>query len=126
MAVGGWSERLAPDILRTWRRFPLAVPLQVLATLIAVAVINDWLSSRDEFWARAFGGLVTGAAFSVAGNLFAESRPDRRRLGFVLAYVVRATTPGDYFLPGAWASDMYRPAVAARTSHGRLKIASAP
>ena len=88
MAVGGWSERLAPDVLRTWRRFPLAVPLQVLATLVALAVINDWLSSRDEFWARAFGGLATGAAFSVAGNLFAESRLDRRRLGLVLAYVV--------------------------------------
>ena len=56
----------------------------------------------------------------IAAVALADGRP------FVLAYVVRATTPGDYFLPGAWVSDMYRPAVAARTSHGRLKIAAAP
>jgi hypothetical protein len=44
---------------------------------------------------------------------------------FVLAYVVRAVTPGDFFLPGAEASNMYRPSVNAHTAPGRLKIAAA-
>ncbi len=45
---------------------------------------------------------------------------------FVLAYVVRAVTPGDFFLPGAAASNMYRPGVNAHTPAGRLRIAAAP
>jgi uncharacterized protein YfaS (alpha-2-macroglobulin family) len=44
---------------------------------------------------------------------------------FVLAYLVRAVTPGDFFLPGAEAKNMYRPAVNAHTAPGRLKIAPA-
>ncbi len=42
--------------------------------------------------------------------------------GFVLAYVVRAVTPGDFLLPGAEAGDMYRPAVAAHTAARRVQI----
>ncbi len=42
---------------------------------------------------------------------------------FTLAYVVRAVTAGDFFLPGALAQDMYHPAVAAQTAAGRLRIA---
>jgi uncharacterized protein YfaS (alpha-2-macroglobulin family) len=45
---------------------------------------------------------------------------------FVLAYVARAVTPGDFFLPGAEAKDMYRPAVYARTAPGRLRVAGGP
>ena len=44
---------------------------------------------------------------------------------FVLAYVVRAVTPGSFFLPGAVASDMYRPSVEARTGAGHGDIAPA-
>ncbi len=41
---------------------------------------------------------------------------------FTLAYVARAVTPGDYYLPGAEAKDMYRPSVFARTAPGRTVI----
>ena len=41
---------------------------------------------------------------------------------FALAYIVRAVTPGSFFLPGAEAKDMYRPAVSARTAPGRTVI----
>jgi len=44
---------------------------------------------------------------------------------FAVAYVARAITPGDFFLPGAAASDMYRPSIAAHTSAGRVVIARA-
>ncbi len=41
---------------------------------------------------------------------------------FAVAYVARATTPGDFFLPGVEARDMYHPAIAARSAAGRAKI----
>jgi uncharacterized protein YfaS (alpha-2-macroglobulin family) len=55
------------------------------------------------------------AAFTLAGNR-----------GITLAYVVRAVTPGDFFLPGAEAKNMYRPTTNARTAPGRLKVAAGP
>jgi hypothetical protein len=54
----------------------------------------------------------------VAALKLADGKP------FMVAYVVRAVTPGDFFLPGAEARDMYRPAVNAHTASGRLKIAA--
>ena len=43
---------------------------------------------------------------------------------FALAYVARATTPGDFYLPGAEAKDMYHPGVFARTAGRRAHIAA--
>ena len=43
--------------------------------------------------------------------------------GFAVAYVARAVTPGDFYLPGAEARDMYRPPLFARTEGRRTKIA---
>ena len=59
-----------------------------------------------------------------------ESRDDRYvaamnlegKKPFALAYVVRAVTPGDFYLPGAEARDMYRPSVFARTEGRRAKV----
>jgi uncharacterized protein YfaS (alpha-2-macroglobulin family) len=47
------------------------------------------------------------------------------RAAFAVAYVARAITPGDFFLPGAAASDMYRPSIAAHTGASRVAIARA-
>jgi uncharacterized protein YfaS (alpha-2-macroglobulin family) len=47
------------------------------------------------------------------------------RGAFAVAYVARAVTPGDFLLPGAAASDMYRPDVAAHTGASRTTIAPA-
>ena len=41
---------------------------------------------------------------------------------FALAYVARAVTPGDFYLPGADVHDMYKPAVFARTAGRRTHI----
>ena len=43
---------------------------------------------------------------------------------FALAYVARATTPGDFYLPGAEAKDMYHPGVFARTAGRRAHISA--
>ena len=45
---------------------------------------------------------------------------------FSVAYVARATTPGDFFLPGVEVRDMYHAAVAARSAPGRTRIAAGP
>jgi uncharacterized protein YfaS (alpha-2-macroglobulin family) len=44
---------------------------------------------------------------------------------FSVAYVVRAVTAGDFYLPGAEARDMYHAGVFARTAGGRIVIAPA-
>jgi alpha-2-macroglobulin len=44
---------------------------------------------------------------------------------FRVAYVARAVTPGDFYLPGAMARDMYRPSVFSRSAGSRAKIAPA-
>ena len=41
---------------------------------------------------------------------------------YLIAYMVRAITPGTYVLPAAIASDMYRPAIEARTAMGSVTI----
>ncbi|ATQ41112.1 alpha-2-macroglobulin family protein [Caulobacter mirabilis] len=43
---------------------------------------------------------------------------------FAVAYVARAVTPGDFFLPAPEVRDMYRPSVNARGSAGRTIIAA--
>ncbi|HZZ37003.1 MAG TPA: alpha-2-macroglobulin, partial [Caulobacteraceae bacterium] len=45
---------------------------------------------------------------------------------FAFAYVARAVTPGEFFLPGVQAVDMYHPAVAGRSASGRLTVAAGP
>ena len=72
--------------------------------------------------------------FKFLGNLTTasvqESRDDRYVASlnlaggkpFALAYVARAVTPGDFYLPGADVHDMYKPAVFARTAGRRTHI----
>jgi uncharacterized protein YfaS (alpha-2-macroglobulin family) len=54
------------------------------------------------------------AALKVAGNK-----------AFAVAYVARAVTPGDFYVPGAEAHDMYRASVYARSAGSRTTIARA-
>lgn len=42
---------------------------------------------------------------------------------FAVAYVARAVSPGDYFLPGVSVRDMYHASVGGRSAPGRLKVA---
>ncbi len=77
-----------------------------------------------------------GGPFKFLGALTAvgvqEARDDRYvasltlpgNKAFAVAYVARATTPGDFFLPGVEARDMSHPAVAARSAPGHTTIAA--
>lgn len=79
---------------------------------------------------------ATSGAFSFLGRIAnaqtAEAQDDRFVAALdvyaepvVLAYVVRAVTPGDFAMPGVVAEDMYRPEVFARSRAGRVVISAA-
>lgn len=81
-------DRFSPDILRTFRRFPLAIFLIGITACVFTALIHDFLNDDADFWARIGLGAATGAAMATAGRLFVESRPGLVRRGFVLAYIL--------------------------------------
>ncbi len=88
MGFRAWLEKQAPDFLQTGQRFPFAIVLAAIATVVLIGDINDigWL--RGESWERAFLGLATGAVLAVAGVYFAESRPEARVAGLLLKYLL--------------------------------------
>jgi uncharacterized protein YfaS (alpha-2-macroglobulin family) len=103
------------------------LPLVVNDALPAGFEIDSTLSAADtEKGPYRFLGKLTPTSAQ-------ESRDDRYvaalSLGgnkpFGLAYVIRAVTPGSFFLPGANAADMYHPAIFGRTAGRRLRIAPA-
>ncbi len=74
--------------------------------------------------ARPFPGPLTEAEATPAGDdrfaavvALSVEKPE-----FRLAVRLRATTPGDYELPGAEVSDMYRPAIFARQGTNRIRV----
>ncbi len=88
MNFKAWLQRQAPDFVETWQRFPLAIAFTAAMTAITLFAINDveWL--RQEVWARAAAGFGAGSIFAVAGVYFADSRPEARRWGLALKYLV--------------------------------------
>jgi uncharacterized protein YfaS (alpha-2-macroglobulin family) len=100
-----------------------------------LAVVDDALPAGFEIETVLGPEDAQDGPFKFLGKLTSvsvqEKRDDRYvaamnlegRKDFAVAYVARATTPGDFLLPGAEARDMYRPAVNARTAAGRVRIA---
>lgn len=88
MGFRAWVEKQAPDFLLTGQRFPFAILLAALTTLIVIGAINDIDWMRDEVWGRAALGLATGAVLAVAGVYFAESRPEARIAGPILKFAL--------------------------------------
>ena len=97
-------------------------------------VIDDALPAGFEIETTLAPEDAKTGAFKFLGELHAanaqEARDDRYVAAldlagndpFAVAYVVRAVTPGDYYLPGAEAHHMYRAGVFARTAGGRTKV----
>lgn len=83
-----WLERLAPDVTATLRRFPFAIVLTAIGTIVALVSINELTSLQAEDLMRWFAGFATAAVCAVAGVLFRESRPEARGAGLLLSYVV--------------------------------------
>ena len=55
-------------------------------------------------------------------SIFVDDPKKEELPTYLIAYVVRAITPGTYVLPAAVASDMYRPMIKARTAMGAVTI----
>ena len=139
-----------PDEIVQGQRLIVRIAGRALDDRQITAVIDDALPAGFEIEsvltpadAQGVGGgngngKTAAGPFAFLGKLTAvsvqEKRDDRyvaalRTEGnktFVVAYVVRAVTPGDFFLPGAVVQDMYRPSVNARTAPGRTRIAPLP
>ncbi|MGH6988438.1 MAG: hypothetical protein ACREE3_00980, partial [Stellaceae bacterium] len=65
------------------------------------------------------------ASFTVhpnAPSIFINDAKREAKGNYLIAYIVRAITPGTYILPAATASDMYRPMIRARTAMGWVTI----
>jgi len=98
-------------------------------------VIDDALPAGFEIELTLTPEDTRSGPFAFAGTLTytdaQEARDDRYVAAFDaassdsfrVAYVARAVTAGDYYLPGAEARDMYRADLFARTSGGRASIA---
>jgi hypothetical protein len=74
---------------------------------------------------RFLGQLSSTTAEESRDDRFVAAMDAQGNKGFAVAYVVRAVTPGDFYLPGAEAHDMYHPGVFARTEAHRTKISPA-
>jgi uncharacterized protein YfaS (alpha-2-macroglobulin family) len=99
-------------------------------------VVDDALPAGFEIETTLGADDAQNGPFKFLGELtnpdVQESRDDRYiaalDLGgekpFAMAYVARAVTPGEFFLPGAIAKDMYRPSLNARSDAGRITVAA--
>lgn len=83
-----WLEALSPDFAATVRRFPFAIVLALAGAILMMMGTNAIEPFTGPYWGRVFIGIASAAAFSVGGTLFAESRPQNRRWGLVLTYLV--------------------------------------
>ena len=113
MSLGAWLEKQAPDFLLTGQRFPLAILLAALTTMVVIGDINDvhWL--HRELWERTTLGLATGAVLAVAGVYFAESRPEARTAGLLLKYLLPVAAAAAFQITDfAWLVPYALPAVA--------------
>lgn len=113
MNFRAWLEKQAPDFLSTGQRFPFAIVLAALTTIVVIGAINgvEWM--REEVWARAALGFATGAVFAVAGVYFAESRPEARIAGPLLRYLLPIVAVAAFQITDiAWFVPYAMPAVA--------------
>ena len=102
------------------------------------ALVVDLLPAGVELESVLAGRGTATAGFAFLPQLTTplyEARRDDRYVAavdlaaeetFVLAYVVRAVTPGDFVLPAPFIEDMYAPEAYARGDLGRLAVARSP
>ncbi|HYF22899.1 MAG TPA: alpha-2-macroglobulin [Caulobacteraceae bacterium] len=124
-----------PSALRQGDRVVIRVAGRSGQARTVPLVIDDALPAGFEIETVLNPEDAQDGAFKFLGELSAvdvqEMRDDRyvaaMDLGgnqpYAVAYVARAVTPGDFYLPGAEVRDLYRPGVYARTAGSRTAIA---
>lgn len=88
MQTRTFSKWLSPDLMRVSKRFPFALIFALICTIIVLVSANELVFLPEESALRLFSGGATGFVLAVAGQLFMESRPELRRSGLLLAYVL--------------------------------------
>lgn len=83
-----WLEKLAPDVVSTARRFPFAIVLAAIVTIIGLVQINDLSTVPSDDLMLWIAGFATAAVCAVAGVMITESRPDSRWAGLLLTYAL--------------------------------------
>ena len=102
-----------------------ALPLVIDDALPAGYEIEMTLSPEDAQNGpfKFLGQLTDASAQESHDDRYVAALTTEGNKPFAVAYVARAVTPGDFYLPGAEARAMYKPAVFARTEGRRTKIA---
>jgi len=133
LSMGGAA--IDPATIRQGDRIIVLVSGHSMQARSTALVVDDALPAGFEIETTLGADDAQNGPFKFLGALTAadvqESRDDRfiaaldleGNKSFALAYVARAVTPGSFFLPGAVAKDMYRPAVNARSEASRATIA---
>ena len=104
-----------------------ALPLVIDDALPAGYEIEMTLSPDDAQNGpfKFLGQLTTASAQESRDDRYVAAMTAEGNKGFAVAYVARAVTPGAFYLPGAEARAMYKPALFARTEGRRTTIAPA-
>ena len=87
-------------------------PYSWLGTLRALRLAE----SRDDRFVASF------VVHPDSASVIVDDAKKEASGNYLIAYMVRAITPGTYVLPATVASDMYRPAIEARTTMGSVTI----
>ena len=84
-----WLKNIAPDISATLARFPLAIVLAALGTLMTIALLDDWFVQPTlEPIVRLAAGFSIGAVYATAGVLYGESAGKKSISFVILAYIL--------------------------------------
>ena len=125
-----------PASMRQGERLIIRISGANLQARTLPLVIDDALPAGYEIEMTLGPDDAQDGPFKFLGQLTSttaeESRDDRfvaalnapGNKSFTVAYVARAVTPGDFYLPGAQAQDMYHPGLFARTEAHRTKISA--
>lgn len=87
-AVVTWLGRQAPDVARTFRRFPLSVALLALGTILVILLANEVFADENSVAGRLALGVLSGTFYAVAGCLLAESRKLPAWLNVTVGWIV--------------------------------------
>lgn len=132
--LGG--QRIDPSQLKQGDRVIVVISGSSARAETRPIVIDDPLPAGFEIDSTLTNEDTANGPFGFVGQLSGakvqEARDDRyiaaldvsSQQGFSVAYMARAVTQGDYYLPGAEAKDFYRTDTFGRTSGGRIVISA--
>ena len=127
------GERLIVDIafsseMSRSRQIVLADLLPAGVEIETILKAEDGKGGRDGAESPyAFLGKISDFDVTEArDDRFIASLKTKGRTDYRAAYIVRATTAGDFLIPGVFIEDMYRPADQAVTQAGRMVIGLKP